>query len=215
MEQRYHGDDLRGLILAGFEFLRGREDELNRINVFPVPDADTGTNMRLTLQAVADALHGAEVARSAHAVAEQVAKAALIGAKGNSGVMLAQILRGISRSLSGLETFSAADFSRALRNGSDLLYRTVADPVEGTILTVVRRAADAAEAASASSARRLHQVLDKTVRAAKEAVDATPDLLPVLREAGVVDAGGAGLCYILEGMRNYVRPSKRSSFSAG
>ncbi len=214
MERRYCGDDLRGLMLAGFECLRGRETELNRINVFPVPDADTGTNMRLTLQAVADALHSAELARSAHDVAEQVAKAALIGAKGNSGVMLAQILRGISRALSGLDTFSAADFSRALRNGSDLLYRTVADPVEGTILTVVRRAADAAEAASGNSARRLHQVLDKTVRAAKEAVDSTPDLLPVLREAGVVDAGGAGLAYILEGMRNYTRPGKQPSVPA-
>ncbi len=189
---------LRDLLNAGLEWLDRHHEIVNALNVFPVPDGDTGTNMLLTMKSACgeikeDHLH------SAGAVARAAAHGALMGARGNSGVILSQILRGISRSLDDQPTVTGAMLAAALAEGSRVAYKGVNRPVEGTILTVVREAAAAAESA-ATLDDDLRFIMARTVRAADEAVTNTPKLLPVLAQAGKVDSGGKGLFYILEGM---------------
>ena len=145
MAPRYNGHHFRALVNASLEGIRQVETEINRLNVFPVPDSDTGTNLRMTLEAVAQAVNDGDLSASAYEIAERAARAALMAARGNSGVMLAQLFRSISRTLRGREMFSGEEFSIALQQASDMLYRAVGDPVEGTILTVLRRAAEAAQ----------------------------------------------------------------------
>jgi dihydroxyacetone kinase-like predicted kinase len=177
-------------------------DAINSLNVFPVPDGDTGTNMLLTMQAALEEIANSPE-HSVSAIAHTAAHGALMGARGNSGVILSQILRGVARSLDSKDELNASDFASAMKEGTTTAYKGVIKPVEGTILTVVREAAEAAVAAAEEEDLRL--VLEQVVNEAKESVARTPSLLPVLAKAGVVDAGGQGLFIIMEGMLRYIR----------
>jgi DAK2 domain fusion protein YloV len=192
------GRELKLLLEAGSHWLERNAAMINALNVYPVPDGDTGTNMLLTMQAVMREINGVGADESVSAVAHAAAHGALMGARGNSGVILSQILRGFARALDGKETFDAVDFAAAAKEASVTAYKGVIKPVEGTILTVAREAAAAAAMAAAANAD-LYTLFERTMEAAKAAVALTPDLLPVLKEAGVVDAGGQGLAVIMEG----------------
>jgi uncharacterized protein len=187
---------LAGAALASLEASRGRIDDLN---VYPVPDGDTGTNLTLTVRAVADALASAEPG-DRPTLAHAVARAALMGARGNSGVILSQIVRGaadvLAESTDGIDPALTA---RALRGASDAAYRAVRRPVEGTMLSVIRELAEEAERRVAGPGP-LGELLVELVRHGEEAVARTPEQLDVLREAGVVDAGGAGLVELVRGL---------------
>ncbi|MCH8064992.1 MAG: DAK2 domain-containing protein [Chloroflexi bacterium] len=197
------GPLLRSLFTDASTLLHRHADALNAINVFPVPDGDTGVNMHLTLRAAIEAMEnepGSDLAASAQALAH----GALMGARGNSGVILSQILRGLASGFAGHRDADGATLAAALTNASDAAYAALAEPKEGTILTVIRAAAEAA-AAAASPKATIEEVLARATAAAHEAVERTPELLPVLREAGVVDAGGLGLAIILEGLLRSLR----------
>ncbi|MCR4408236.1 MAG: DAK2 domain-containing protein [Anaerolineae bacterium] len=197
------GQGLKRLLAAGLAWLERHSEAINALNVFPVPDGDTGTNMLLTMQSAYE-----EIAHSPQDTVGEIAQAAsygaLMGARGNSGVILSQILRGFARSLEKKQTFNAAEFAAALQEASATAYKGVIKPVEGTILTVIREVANAAVGAAGDSDD-LRYVLEIITHHAREAVAHTPALLPVLREAGVVDAGGQGLFIILEGMNRYIQ----------
>jgi DAK2 domain fusion protein YloV len=199
----FNGQDLKKAILAGHAWLEQHREAINALNVFPVPDGDTGTNMSLTMRAATKDIADLEET-SASLIAEKCSRSALMGARGNSGVILSQILRGISQGLNGKTTFTAKDFAIAYQEAAKLAYRAVIKPVEGTILTVVRESAEAAQV-SATNGADLATMLGDTVLAAKASLARTPDLLPILKQAGVVDAGGQGLTTILEGMWRYTR----------
>jgi uncharacterized protein len=188
---------VRGLAegaLAALESARRRIDDLN---VYPVPDGDTGTNLTLTARGIVEALDAADPATRAD-LAHAVTRAALMSARGNSGVILSQIVRGAADSLGEAPAVDAAAIATALRGASDAAYRAVRTPVEGTMLTVVRETAEAAERLSPDNA--VPDFLRELVQAAEESVERTPQHLQVLRESGVVDAGGAGLAEILRGV---------------
>jgi DAK2 domain fusion protein YloV len=175
-------------------------DALNAINVYPVPDGDTGTNMSLTLRAAVEAMDQ-QTNTSVSASVEDLARGALLGARGNFGVILSQVLRGLSE---GLERSASADgpaLARALDSSRLAAYGALSQPREGTILTVIREVAESTAHGSPNEAR---DVLDIAARAAFDAVERTPEMLPVLKEAGVVDAGALGLAIILEGLRRSV-----------
>jgi hypothetical protein len=191
---------LVGAALASLETSRSRIDDLN---VYPVPDGDTGTNLTLTVRAVAEAVGSAEPADRS-ALAHAVARAALMGARGNSGVILSQIVRGVADVLaSSTNGIDPALTARALRGASDAAYRAVRRPVEGTMLSVIRELAEEAERRAAESDP-LGDLLVELVRHGEDAVARTPKQLEVLREAGVVDAGGAGLVELLRGVAGAV-----------
>ena len=194
---------VRGLVgaaLASLETSRGRIDDLN---VYPVPDGDTGTNLTLTVRAVADAVDSAEPG-DRPALARAVARAALMGARGNSGVILSQIVRGVADVLAqSTNGIGPALTAQALRGASDAAYRAVRRPVEGTMLSVIRELAEEAERHEADP-EPLGDLLVELVRHGEEAVARTPEQLEVLREAGVVDAGGAGLVELLRGLAGAV-----------
>jgi DAK2 domain fusion protein YloV len=181
--------------LAGLERSRQRIDDLN---VYPVPDGDTGTNLTLTVRAVVEALEASNAGDRATLVRE-VTRAALMGARGNSGVILSQIVRGAAEGVGEAREVDAATIARALRAASDAAYRAVRRPVEGTMLTVVHALAEEAEARAAAGPP-VPELLVDLVRRGDEAVAQTQDQLDVLREAGVVDAGGAGLAEIVRGI---------------
>src|SRR5690349_17275774 len=189
------GSSVARVVSTYRDALRSHQEELNRLNVYPVPDGDTGTNMTLTLESVCRELDGSTRMDD---VCEAVAHGSLMGARGNSGVILSQILRGLAETFRGLESVGAPDLTAGLRTAADAAYQAVMRPVEGTILTVVRATADAAEAARAAGAATLRELLEQAVDAARAAVRRTPDLLPVLKEAGVVDAGGHGFTLLLD-----------------
>lgn len=199
----FDGQDFKKAVMAGHAWLEQHRDQINALNVFPVPDGDTGTNMSLTMRAATKEIADSEET-AAYVIAERLSRGALMGARGNSGVILSQILRGLSQGLAGKTTFTAADFAAALQGAAKLAYRAVIEPKEGTILTVVREAADAAQA-SAANGSDMAALLADTVAAARAAVAKTPDLLLTLKQAGVVDAGGLGLTTVLEGMLRYTR----------
>jgi hypothetical protein len=192
------GHDLKPMVFAALSWLREHQASINALNVFPVPDGDTGTNMTLTMTSawneIAD-LQEENVGR----VMSKMAHGALMGARGNSGVILSQVWRGFARSLGDKPQLRAADLVAAMREAAETAYKGVVKPVEGTILTVVREVADET-ALVAQEAEDLAVVFEQMVRRSKAAVARTPMLLPVLRQAGVVDAGGQGLAVILEGM---------------
>jgi len=196
------GQRLKLALFAARQWLEKHAAAVNALNVFPVPDGDTGTNMLLTMNAAL-----AEVERSPEdsvsLIAHVVAHGALMGARGNSGVILSQIFRGFARALDDKATFSAQVFAEAAQEACDTAYQGVVKPVEGTILTVAREAARAAREA-ADQTDDVVEVLAKIVEAAKVTNALTPELLPVLKAAGVVDAGGQGLVYILEGALRYL-----------
>ncbi len=189
--------DLCGLVDGALDALRAHRDEINAMNVFPVPDGDTGTNMLLTMQAVKEAI-GASDHHEMSSVCQAMARGSLMGARGNSGVVLSQIIKGVTEVIGDLETVGVPEMARALTRGSEVAYRAVMKPVEGTILTVVREASEEGERARESSAS-VEEWLAQVINRAREALERTPDLLPVLKEAGVVDAGGRGLVAIFEG----------------
>lgn len=195
------GRDLQNLFGAGGVWLERNVAVVNSLNVFPVPDGDTGTNMLLTMQAAVREARAVS-SRSAGEVCAALSHGALLGARGNSGVILSQILRGFARALDHHETMDARLFADALVEASRTAYKGVVKPVEGTILTVIREAADRAVIAAAQT-NNVAEVLEKTVESAYLAVQRTPQLLAVLKQAGVVDAGGQGLALILEGALRY------------
>jgi hypothetical protein len=197
------GQGFKRLIEASLAWLRYHQPAINALNVFPVPDGDTGTNMVLTMQSAWHEIEHSPEENVSH-VAQSVAHGALMGARGNSGVILSQIWRGFARGLSGKKVFSGMDLPIAMRAASETAYKGVLKPVEGTILTVSRAVADAAEKAQYESDDLIH-ILDRMVTNAHEAVADTPNQLEVLKQAGVVDSGGQGLAVILEGMLRYMR----------
>lgn len=197
------GQGFKRLIKASLGWLQHHQAAINVLNVYPIPDGDTGTNMVLTMQSAWAEIENTPE-RNVGQVAHQMAHGALMGARGNSGVILSQIWRGFARTLDGKEVYRAQDLAAACREAATTAYKGVVKPVEGTILTVARMVGDAATAAAETS-EDLTYVLEHMVFAAHEAVALTPSLLPVLKEAGVVDAGGQGLFVILEGMLRYMR----------
>ncbi len=198
------GQELREMFLAATGWLEKSSAEVDALNVFPVPDGDTGTNMLLTMRSTMEEAHRAPD-RNAAAVAQAMAKGALMGARGNSGVILSQILRGMSQSLTGEETITAVQLADALKNASDMAYQGMSNPVEGTMLTVIKDVASAAQGQAASDGDDLIPVMEAAVNAASESVANTPNLLRVLKEAGVVDAGGQGIYIILDGALRYLK----------
>ena len=196
------GDDLHQMFGAGLDWLKQHSHIVNALNVFPVPDGDTGTNMVLTMQS-AWSRAAEQSASEVGVVAQAYAQGAIRGARGNSGVILSQILRGFSEQVEDIPAIDASQFAAAMQQATKIAYKGVLKPVEGTILTVVREAAAASGHAAAISSD-LRFVFDTTLLKAKQSLENTPNLLPVLKQAGVVDAGGQGLYYILEGMTRYL-----------
>jgi uncharacterized protein len=196
------GQALKKLVEAGLTWLRTNQQLVNALNVFPVPDGDTGINMVLTMQTAYDEIADSPE-RNFGKMAHALAHGALMGARGNSGVILSQLWRGFARGLDAQESLDAPGFTRALKEARDTAYKGVVRPVEGTILTVATDIAKSAEQALQES-QDVIAILEKVVEAADESVEHTPELLSVLKEAGVVDAGGKGLFFILEGMLRYI-----------
>ncbi len=199
----FDGQDLKKAMLAGAAWLEENRDNINALNVFPVPDGDTGSNMSATMQAAIRGIANSDDT-SAGAIANKLSHSALMGARGNSGVILSQTLRGLALGLDKKQTFGSADLAKAFSEASRLAYRAVLKPVEGTILTVVRETADAAQV-SANHGDDLIGLIQACVNAARQSVIRTPDLLPKLKQAGVVDAGGQGFFTLLEGILHYIR----------
>jgi len=198
------GQDLREMFAAATSWLEKSSSEIDALNVFPVPDGDCGTNMLLTMRSTMEEAYRAPD-RNASAVAQAMAKGALMGARGNSGVILSQILRGLAQGLAEKETLTAVELANALQQSATMAYKGMSNPVEGTILTVIREVAAAVQAQASGDGGDLISVMETAVNVANESVANTPSLLPVLREAGVVDAGGQGLYTILEGALHYLR----------
>ncbi len=194
------GNGLLAALDAAGANLEHHAEAINALNVFPVPDGDTGKNMLLTMQAALAAVHAAaaEGTTGAGPLAAKLARGAMMGSRGNSGVILSQILRGFARGIGEEATFDGQLLAVALREAATTAYRAVQHPVEGTMLTVIRVAAETAEAAVTQDAA-LVAVLDATLAGARDALARTPELLARLREAGVVDAGGQGIVTLLEG----------------
>ncbi len=197
------GQGLKQLVEAGMVWLRTNQQIVNALNVFPVPDGDTGTNMLLTMQAAY-----AEIARlgedNVGKMAHAVAQGALMGARGNSGVILSQIWRGFARGLDSLDQMDGPAFSQALSEARSTAYKGVVRPVEGTILTVIKDIAASAEEIVPQT-KDITQILETLVTAADQSVQHTPELLPILKQANVVDSGGKGLFFIMEGMLRYLK----------
>ncbi|MFN2150455.1 MAG: DAK2 domain-containing protein, partial [Anaerolineales bacterium] len=196
-----NGLQLKELAQAGLLWLRTNQQTVNALNVFPVPDGDTGTNMVLTMQSAFDEIVNSpetHVGKMAHALAH----GALMGARGNSGVILSQLWRGFSRSLDGKAILDGQALVKAFDEARKTAYKGVVRPVEGTILTVAKDMAIAAEA-SLEETQDPYEILERVVRAADESVKRTPELLKVLKDAGVVDSGGKGLFFIIEGMLRF------------
>ncbi len=198
----YDGQALKRLVEAGLTWLKTNQQTVNSLNVFPVPDGDTGTNMALTMTSAWNEIKDSGE-RHAGKMAALVAKGALMGARGNSGVILSQLWRGFARALQENEEIDGAGLARALADARDTAYKGVVKPVEGTILTVGKDTAAAAEAALGETDDPI-EILKRCVEAADESVKRTPDLLPILKQAGVVDSGGKGLFYILEGSLRHI-----------
>lgn len=192
------GQEFRTLVESGMAWIKTNQQTINALNVFPVPDGDTGTNMLLTMQAACHEIANSpenNVGKMAHGIAQ----GALMGARGNSGVILSQIWRGFARALDNLETLDAPLLVRALDESRLTAYKGVVRPVEGTILTVSKDIAAAAQEIL-NETNDIAVLLERIVAAADESVKRTPDLLPILKQAGVVDSGGKGLFFLFEGM---------------
>ena len=194
---------LREMLLCANAALEENKQKINELNVFPVPDGDTGTNMSLTMNSAAIEL-GRKQTDTVGAVADCAASALLRGARGNSGVILSLLFRGIAKSLKGRETASAAEFAAAVSAGVDAAYKAVMKPAEGTILTVSRLGAQAA-VAFAKDSTDFEGMLDALLAAAREALADTQNINPVLRRAGVVDAGGEGFVLVMDAMLGYLQ----------
>jgi uncharacterized protein len=200
--RKIDGQSLKRLVEAGLEWLRTNQQIVNSLNVFPVPDGDTGTNMLLTLTSAYNEIKDSGEKHFGR-MTSLVAKGALMGARGNSGVILSQLWRGFARGVQDRETLDMETMVQAFADARDTAYKGVVRPVEGTILTVARGIAAGTEAGLGASNDAI-DVLENAVRSADESVKQTPDLLPILKQAGVVDSGGKGLFFILEGMLRHV-----------
>ena len=198
------GQEFRQLICAGLAWLDQHKEQVNALNVFPVPDGDTGTNMWMTMRSAYHHIEQMKEENHAGQMAESVSRGALMGARGNSGVILSQIWRGFAKALHGRESFGAAGLAQALQYAADTAYKGVIEPVEGTILTIIRVSAESANHPTLVHTD-LIALLERILYHAKEALAKTPDQLPVLKQAGVVDSGGQGLVYIFEGMLRWAR----------
>jgi len=191
------GKDFKNMVKAGQARLAENAEYVNSLNVFPVPDGDTGTNMNLTFSSGAkstkesDTEHIGEIGRS-------LSKGLLMGARGNSGVILSQLFRGFSKAIEDKEDLDAKEFAKAFQGGVEAAYKAIMKPVEGTILTVARESAEAGQL-KAENTDDLIEVMEEILSAANESLDNTPELLDVLKEVGVVDSGGQGLVYVYEG----------------
>ncbi len=200
-----HAEDFKKMIIGAAYFFSREKETINNLNVFPVPDGDTGTNMSMTLVAAAEGCldyQGGSIGE----LSAIAARRALMGARGNSGVILSQFLRGLARGLRDKISISPAGLSKAFQYGVVYAYKAVSRPVEGTILTVSREMARGARAA-ARNGLKLDGVLEEAIRSGRKALERTIEQLPVLKEAGVVDAGGMGLVVFLEGCRTSLRHS--------
>jgi DAK2 domain fusion protein YloV len=197
------GADFRAALATSSAWLDRHVEAINALNVFPVPDGDTGLNMSLTLKSAVDQV-STDNPPSLEAIAASMAKGALLGARGNSGVILAQLLRGLARSLDSAAEVDASLLARALESGAEAAYSAVPNPVEGTILTVARAAAGGARAAADEHADLL-ATLERAHSAARAAVAETPEQLPILKQASVVDAGGEGYRVLLEGFIKHLK----------
>ena len=200
-------------LLGSLSWLSANHEEVNRLNVFPVPDGDTGTNMLLTLQSAVEDIkesNAAEVSK----IAKLASHGSLMGARGNSGVILSQIFRGFARAVEGKSSLTPAELATAFEEAANAAYRAVNKPTEGTILTVAREAGRAAAAAAGSPDATVPRVIAAAASGARDAVLKTPSQLQILRDAGVVDAGGFGLQIILEGMLKTVEESELSAAAA-
>ena len=203
-ERRLSGGDLYDMFSTAALLMERNVEAINALNVFPVPDGDTGTNMYLTLRAVVE---GANTSRQAPAaeVAATMARGALMGARGNSGVILSQFFKGLALGLEGASDFGSQELVSAFQHAKEHSYKAVGEPVEGTILTVISSVAEATQRALAQNGIvAVADICEAACEAASESVARTPTMLPVLREAGVVDAGGYGLAVMLEGVRRFV-----------
>ena len=203
MTQHITGELFKSMVTNATAALENNKHEINELNVFPVPDGDTGTNMSLTIGAAETALASMTPGTMGH-VAEITASALLRGARGNSGVILSLLFRGFSRNLKDVDVADAAEFAHALTAGVDSAYKAVMKPAEGTILTVSRLAAAAAVAASSTESD-VEVVLERALEAGHIALADTINQNPVLQKAGVIDAGGKGYLYILDGMLQALR----------
>ena len=201
-------NEFRKMVAASSQRLNSNAEFINSLNVFPVPDGDTGTNMNLSL--ASGAKYVAEsTSTSVGELAKTLAKGLLMGARGNSGVILSQIFRGFGKSVEKKETLDAKDLADAITSGVETAYKAVMKPTEGTILTVARKAAEAARK-TAKNSDDCVEVIANAYEAAKEALATTPDLLPVLKEVGVVDSGGQGLTFVYEGFYDALTGNVRS-----
>ncbi|APC80934.1 TPA: DAK2 domain-containing protein [Clostridium botulinum] len=190
------GADFYNMVINGSNKLEEKKEFVNSLNVFPVPDGDTGTNMSMTFRSAVKEIEGLKE-ESIGGIAKKVAKGALMGARGNSGVILSQIFRGISKGLEDKDEVDAREFANALLEGSKSAYKAVMRPTEGTILTIIRAAG---ESAVKSEAEDVTSLLKEVCEHSEVVLNKTPDMLPVLKKAKVVDAGGQGLLIILQGM---------------
>ncbi len=197
-----NGKAVKNLAEAAYAWLEANKQTVNALNVFPVPDGDTGTNMVLTMKSAIDELNKIPESKAGEMLAA-LAQGALMGARGNSGVILSQLWRGFARSVDGKDSLSSQDLAQAFIAARDTAYKGVVRPVEGTILTVAKDMAAAAEAAASEGADPI-RLLRRVMQAAKDSVQRTPELLPILKQAGVVDSGGKGLSLLMEGMLRWV-----------
>jgi len=197
------GKTLKEMFVSASNNLYNHYPEVDALNVFPVPDGDTGMNMSMTMTNGAKFVKDVE-SDDAYQVANTFAKGLLMGARGNSGVITSQIFRGFAQALEGKKSATAIQLAEALKNGAKVAYKAVIRPVEGTILTVVRESSAAVDDFVEASTT-IEEVFEKLVSEAKKSLKRTPDLLPVLKEVGVVDSGGAGLVKIFEGMLSFLK----------
>ena len=198
MIQYIDGKQLRDMFVSGANNLKNHKDIVDKLNVFPVPDGDTGTNMSLTISCAIKELNKVEKDDIGQ-LGKALSKGSLMGARGNSGVILSQIIRGIAKSIEGKDQLSSMDIAEALKNGSDTAYKAVIKPVEGTILTVVRESSEYALKVAALEDD-IVEFMTLLVKEANNSLNRTPELLHALKEAGVVDSGGKGLVLVYEGM---------------
>jgi len=199
------GQELREMFAAATGWLEKCAADIDALNVFPVPDGDTGTNMLLTMRSSLEEASSTTDSSGASEVAQAMARGALIGARGNSGVILSQIWNGLAQGIEGKEKIAGGDLVKGLLQASKVAYKGLSNPVEGTILTVMREAAEGAKAHADNSGDDVVSIWEATVDAARESVANTPTLLPVLKESGVVDAGGQGLYTIFEGALHHLK----------
>ena len=200
MQKSINGATFRKMVLNGAKLLDANKAHVNELNVFPVPDGDTGTNMSMTMLSASREVSGCST-NNMPELCDAVAKGALRGARGNSGVILSQILKGMTSVLAQNTEITAKVFAKAFAAGTEIAYKAVTKPKEGTILTVVRAISESAEKAAKKNVE-LKDFFQAVIDAGEEMLKQTPEMLPVLKKAGVVDAGGRGLLILLQGFQN-------------